>query len=101
MELNERIAFVRRAAGLSQEQLGEQLGVTRQAVSKWESGQTVPDAITISRLCQVLNVSADFVLLGKEPEESAHASQEDPPGLPLLRQTLPRRHHRQLPQMWL
>ena len=71
MELNERIAFVRRAAGLSQEQLGEQLGVTRQAVSKWESGQTVPDAITISRLCQVLNVSADFVLLGKEPEESA------------------------------
>lgn len=78
MELNERIAFVRRAAGLSQEQLGEQLGVTRQAVSKWESGQTVPDAITISRLCQVLNVSADFVLLGKEPEESAHASQEDP-----------------------
>lgn len=78
MELNERIAFVRRAAGLSQEQLGEQLGVTRQAVSKWESGQTVPDAITISRLCQVLNVSADFVLLGKEPEESAHTSQEDP-----------------------
>lgn len=78
MELNERIAFVRRAAGLSQEQLGEQLGVTRQAVSKWESGQTVPDAITISRLCQVLNVSADFVLLGKEPEESAHASQEAP-----------------------
>ena len=58
MELNERIAFVRRAAGLSQEQLGERLGVTRQAVSKWESGQTVPDAITISRLCQVLNVSA-------------------------------------------
>lgn len=38
MELNERIAFVRRAAGLSQEQLGERLGVTRQAVSKWESG---------------------------------------------------------------
>lgn len=77
MELNQRIAFVRRAAGLSQEQLGERLGVTRQAVSKWESGQTVPDAITISRLCQVLNVSADFVLLGKEPEEGAHTSQED------------------------
>ena len=78
MELNERIAFVRRAAGLSQEQLGERLGVTRQAVSKWESGQTVPDAITISRLCQVLNVSADFVLLGKEPEENVQTSQADP-----------------------
>ena len=38
MELKDRIAQARRAAGLSQEQLGEQLGVSRQAVSKWESG---------------------------------------------------------------
>ena len=36
MELHERIAFVRKAAGLTQEQLGEKLGVTRQAVSKRE-----------------------------------------------------------------
>lgn len=68
MELHERIAAVRRAAGLTQEQLGEQLGVTRQAVSKWESGQTVPDAHTVARLCQVLHVSADYVLLGIDPE---------------------------------
>ena len=39
MELNERIASVRKAAGLTQEQLGELVGVSRQAVSKWESGQ--------------------------------------------------------------
>ena len=71
MELHERIAFVRKAAGLSQEQLGELLGVTRQAVSKWESGQTTPDAVTVARLCEALHVSADFVLLGKEPEERA------------------------------
>lgn len=38
MELNERIASVRKAAGLTQEQLGELVGVSRQAVSKWESG---------------------------------------------------------------
>ena len=38
MELNERIALARKQAGLSQEQLGEKLGVSRQAVSKWESG---------------------------------------------------------------
>ena len=38
MELSERIAKVRKQAGLSQEQLGEKLGVSRQAVSKWESG---------------------------------------------------------------
>lgn len=73
MELHERIAFVRKAAGLTQEQLGERLGVTRQAVSKWESNQATPDASTIARLCAELNVSADFVLLGKEPDGSAAA----------------------------
>ena len=38
MELNERIAAVRKTAGLTQEQLGELVNVSRQAVSKWESG---------------------------------------------------------------
>ena len=69
-ELKDRIAAARKLAGLTQEQLGELLGVTRQAVSKWESGQTVPDAVTVARLCKALHVSADYVLLGKEPEES-------------------------------
>ena len=69
-EMRDRIAAARKLAGLTQEQLGERLGVTRQAVSKWESGQTVPDAVTVGRLCEVLHVSADYVLLGKEPEES-------------------------------
>ena len=65
MELKDRIAAVRKAAGLTQEQLGELLGVTRQAVSKWESGQTTPDAATIAALCEKLHVSADYVLLAK------------------------------------
>ena len=55
MELKDRIAAVRKAAGLTQEQLGELLGVTRQAVSKWESGQTTPDAATIAALCEKLH----------------------------------------------
>ena len=50
MEWNDRIAQMRKAAGLTQEQLGELVGVSRQAVSKWESGQTVPDALTVARL---------------------------------------------------
>ena len=69
-ELKDRITAARKLAGLTQEQLGELLGVTRQAVSKWESGQTVPDAVTVARLCKALHVSADYVLLGKELEES-------------------------------
>lgn len=70
MELSDRIALVRKAAGLTQEQLGALVGVTRQAVSKWESGQAVPDAATVAKLCEALRVSADFVLLGKEPDGS-------------------------------
>ena len=69
MELCDRIAVIRKAMGLTQEQLGELVGVSRQAVSKWESGQTVPDALTVAKLCQALHVSADYVLLGIEPEE--------------------------------
>lgn len=82
MELKDRIAAVRRAAGLTQEQLGELVGVTRQAVSKWEAGQTVPDALTVAKLCEALHVSADYVLLGKEPEEQAIPEPEEPYVLP-------------------
>jgi len=68
MELSERIAAVRKTAGLTQEQMGDLVGVTRQAVSKWESGQAVPDALTVARLCEQLHVSADYLLLGVQPE---------------------------------
>ena len=69
MELHERIALIRKTKGLTQEQLGELVGVTRQAVSKWESGQAVPDALTIAKLCQELDLSADYILLGKDAGE--------------------------------
>ena len=70
MDLNERIASVRKAAGLTQEQLGELVGVSRQAVSKWESGQAMPDALTIAELCRKLHVSADYLLLGTDPDNA-------------------------------
>ena len=71
MALGERIALARKKAGLSQEQLGEQLRVSRQAVSKWESDQTNPDVAYVAELCRILNVSCDWLLLG---EESARES---------------------------
>ena len=48
MELSEKLYSLRKKSGLSQEQLAEQLGVSRQAISKWESGQSVPELATIS-----------------------------------------------------
>ena len=44
MTLGERIQSLRKAAGLSQEELGDKLGVARQSVSKWESDTTIPEA---------------------------------------------------------
>jgi DNA-binding XRE family transcriptional regulator len=79
MEWNDRMAAARKAAGLTQEQMGELVGVSRQAVSKWESGQAVPDAVTVARLCEALQVSADYILLGKEPEAGAAAPAYTPP----------------------
>ena len=62
MELNERIAAARRAAGMSQEQLGEALGVSRQAVSKWESGASDPITVNLLALAKLYGVSADELL---------------------------------------
>ena len=71
MSLGERIALARKKAGLSQEQLGDKLGVSRQAVSKWESDQTNPDVAYVAQMCRLLGVSSDWLLLG---EESAQGS---------------------------
>ena len=70
MELKDRIAQARKAAGLSQEQLGEKLGVSRQAISKWESGAANPDVAYLAAMCRELGVSSDWLLLGEEPGEA-------------------------------
>lgn len=71
MTLGERIALARRQAGLSQEQLGDKLGVSRQAVSKWESDQTNPDVAYVAQMCRLLGVSSDWLLLGEESAQTA------------------------------
>ena len=54
MTLNERLQFYRKRAGLSQEEVAAALSVTRQAVSKWETGAAVPDLETLARLADIL-----------------------------------------------
>lgn len=71
MTLAERIAQARKQAGLSQEQLGEKLGVSRQAVSKWESAQTNPDVAYLAQMCRVLGVSSDWLLFGEDMDTDA------------------------------
>ena len=66
MEFYERIFSARKAKGYSQEDLAEIVNVSRQAVSKWETGDAMPDMEKCIALCEALDLSAEFLLLGKE-----------------------------------
>ena len=62
MRFEEKIVELRKQKGLSQEELAEQLGVSRQAVSRWELGQTLPDILNLLQLCDLFGVSADYLV---------------------------------------
>ena len=62
MAFSEKIAMLRRQKNWSQEELAEKLMVTRQAVSKWESAQSMPDLDKIVQLSELLGVSTDYLL---------------------------------------
>lgn len=79
MTLGEKIQKYRRLSGLSQEQLAEQMGVSRQAVSKWELGDTVPDADRIIQMARIFSVSTDTLLLDTPEPEPYPAGQEYTP----------------------
>ncbi len=66
MDIADRLQELRKKAGYSQEQVAEMLGLSRQAVSKWESGQGKPEIDNIVKLTEIYNVSADYILLGIE-----------------------------------
>ena len=62
MTLYEKITELRKRKGLSQEEFGSELGVSRQAVSKWEMAQTTPDINKIMAMAEFFGVSTDFLL---------------------------------------
>ncbi len=62
MSLGNKLAEARKKQNLTQEQLAERLGVTRQAVSRWESDAAYPETDKIVRMAQILEVSCDYLL---------------------------------------
>jgi transcriptional regulator with XRE-family HTH domain len=72
MELKERLVQARKAQGLSQEELAAQVGVSRQAVSKWETGDALPDLPKLLALAETLDMSLD-ALCGRESPAQAPA----------------------------
>lgn len=71
MTLGEKIQKLRKQRGLSQEALAEKVTVTRQTISKWELGQSLPDLDFIAQLSDIFNVSSDYLIKDEmtEPNE--------------------------------
>lgn len=66
--IGNRIAKFRKAKNMTQEELANQLGVSSQAVSKWENDASCPDISLLPQLCEVLGITADELLTGKNNE---------------------------------
>ena len=75
MSIGERIAELRKQQNISQVQLAKALGVSRQAVSKWENDQTAPDTINLIRLADLLVTDTEFLATG------IHATIKTPPAV--------------------
>ena len=67
MNIADRIQTLRKRKGISQEELADKIGVSRQAVSKWESEQSTPDIEKIISLSEYFDVTTDYLLKGIEP----------------------------------
>lgn len=75
MKLYEKITLYRKKNGLSQEELAEKIGVSRQAVSKWETGDALPEITKLKALADTFNITVDFLL----DEETTEFSQQIQP----------------------
>lgn len=67
MNMADRIQYLRKSKGISQEELADKVGVSRQAVSKWENEQSTPDLEKIIIMSDFFGVTTDYILKGIEP----------------------------------
>ncbi len=67
--LSENLQTLRRISGLSQEAVAEQIGVSRQALAKWENGETLPDVEKCQKLAQLYNVTLDDLVNHSQQEQ--------------------------------
>ncbi len=80
MILADKIIYLRKRAEWSQEELAEQMGVSRQSISKWEGAQSIPDMNRILKLAQIFDVSTDFLLKDElGPEQLTPSVASDAP----------------------
>lgn len=75
MSLGERIKEQRKSSGLSQEKVAEFVGVSRQAVTKWETGQSAPSTENLFKLAEIFGTTVDILLASDEEEKDTPAEQ--------------------------
>ncbi len=78
MKFNENLSALRKQKGLSQEELAEQLGVSRQAISKWENGLTSPEMAHIENICQILGTTPNGLLGYAEEVKPVYEEKQKP-----------------------
>ena len=76
MKFNEKLIMLRKTAGLSQEELGYKLNVTRQTISKWELGQTSPEMDKLKEISNLFNVSVDELINESSPNSTINTSKK-------------------------
>lgn len=69
MSFADKLIQLRKAKGLSQEDLADSLGVSRQAISRWEQGNTFPDLLNLQKIMKVFGVSADYLICDEYADE--------------------------------
>ena len=74
-KIGKLIAKQRKMKGLTQQQLGDMVGVGYRAVSKWETGLTMPDISNINELCKILDITSDELLKGELNKKEATSLQ--------------------------
>lgn len=67
MSIGERISQLRSQKNMSQGQLAQALGVSRQAISKWENDQSSPDTIHLIKLADILDTEVEYLATGRKP----------------------------------
>lgn len=76
MKIEDKLLKLRKEKGLSQEEVADRLNVSRQTISKWETGQSSPDFDKIIPLCELYEISSDELLTGKKKEEIVKEEKE-------------------------
>lgn len=83
MTLSEKILYCRKRRALSQEALAEKIGVSRQAISKWETGEAAPELSKLALLAKTLGVTADWLISEDNlPESAAQGASQKQPAAP-------------------